>query len=342
MSRKNKHGLTDYKKPEVKREIRKRSKFGCVVCRRATAQYHHIEPFGEVKEHDPERMCLLCATCQDKLHNRGILSDEYICKRYDEVQSSSDIDPAEDVFDLHTEQAELLVAGNEDTFAPGITFSVYGHPVLQANPTESESGEIFADFTDENGRPLFRIIGNQWLAFDDAWDVNQVGSTFSVYSSEDLKVLQLEANPPGRIVVEHVDMRIGPIHLMATKNHFMVGRYVGPNSCFWLTASVKVGFAPSSSALITATPPQGENFSISPYTGISVEPAGLSIASNNSDSGISLGIQSIAYGIRSVPHVRKYFFKAAQGGGTLDMIDGQHLLRLKDHDAFSLIPPPEL
>lgn len=337
MSRKNRYGLTDYKNPEVKREIRRRSKFGCVVCRTATSQYEHIEPeFKDAKEHDPEKMCLLCGRCHDKV-NRGIFSKDFIWKKYEEVQYRNDIDPAKDIFDLHTEQAELLVAGNEDTFAPGITFSVYGNPVFQANPTESESGEIFADFTDENGRALFRIIGNQWVAFDDAWDVDITGNTFSVYSSEDLKVLQLKADPPGKIVVEHVDMRIGPIHLMATKNHFIVGRYVGPDSCLWLTASVDIGAHSPSSALIEATPPQGENFSINPTTGVSIEPAGISIA----PGGSSLLIKSIAYGVRSVHHVREYFFEAAEGGDTLDLIDGQHLLHLKDLDAFSLIPPQD-
>lgn len=342
----NKHGLSRYVPVDVEREIRRRSKFGCVICRDATPEYEHIEPkFENAKEHDPDKMCLLCPTCNRKV-DTGPYTKNYVRKKYKEVREGEDTRPAKYELDFHNEEADLLIAGNEGSFSNGITFSVHGRNILYANPDASKGAEIYATFNDEKGRALSRIIGDQWVVFDKAWDVEvegsrkEEGATYSVHSSEDTKVLELKDNPPGKIIVEHVDMKINSFHLMATKNHFIFGRYVGPNSCFWVTGSVDVNNPAPSSTLIEATPPQGENFSIHPTKGILVEPYGISIAPSGSSLGHSLLIESFAYGIRSVPHVRKYFFEAAKGGGMLDQIDGQHLLDVNDLDAFSLLPPP--
>ncbi len=57
----NKNGLSRYIPSEIKSIIRERSYFGCVVCGNLFCDYEHVDPlFCEAKEHDPEKMCLLC------------------------------------------------------------------------------------------------------------------------------------------------------------------------------------------------------------------------------------------------------------------------------------------
>lgn len=69
----NKHGFSRYIPQETKLEIRRRSKFGCVVCRCAFYQYEHIIPeYHDADEHNPDNMCLLCGHCHDKV-TRGIV-----------------------------------------------------------------------------------------------------------------------------------------------------------------------------------------------------------------------------------------------------------------------------
>lgn len=67
----NRHGLSRYIPPNIKRTIRKQCGFGCVVCGVAFSMYEHIDPeFCDAKEHDPNKMELLCGSCHgicDKL-----------------------------------------------------------------------------------------------------------------------------------------------------------------------------------------------------------------------------------------------------------------------------------
>jgi len=63
---------------EVKRIVRRKCGFGCVVCGSIIYTYHHFEPeFSKASFHDPSGIILLCASCHDKVH-RGFLSKETI------------------------------------------------------------------------------------------------------------------------------------------------------------------------------------------------------------------------------------------------------------------------
>ena len=99
MSR-NQFNLSRYIPQEVKRQIRVQSKFGCVICRNAICHYEHIEPeFHEAREHNPDKMCLLCGGCHDKV-TRGRTSKDTVKRKYEEIQNDSNIKAPCDEFDF--------------------------------------------------------------------------------------------------------------------------------------------------------------------------------------------------------------------------------------------------
>lgn len=69
----NKYGLRRSDLPDpVRRVVRQECGFACVVCGRLGQHYDHFDPeFDEAREHRPEGIALLCATChQDKTSGR--------------------------------------------------------------------------------------------------------------------------------------------------------------------------------------------------------------------------------------------------------------------------------
>ena len=87
----NKYGLSRTIPEDIKRQIRQRSKFGCLICRQAIYTYEHIDPvFVEASEHDPDCMCLLCPNHQ-RDSTDGVLSKSEIMEAYHHVQSSDDV-----------------------------------------------------------------------------------------------------------------------------------------------------------------------------------------------------------------------------------------------------------
>ncbi|MBY5357252.1 HNH endonuclease [Rhizobium leguminosarum] len=57
----NKHGLGRYIPEEIRYEVRRKCRFGCVVCGAVPYEYHHFKtPFAEALSHDPDDIILLC------------------------------------------------------------------------------------------------------------------------------------------------------------------------------------------------------------------------------------------------------------------------------------------
>ncbi len=78
----NKYGLSRRIPAEIRRDVRQRSNFGCIICRRGFYQYEHIDPpYENAKEHNPENICCLCGACHDAV-TRGQLSKRMIKNAY--------------------------------------------------------------------------------------------------------------------------------------------------------------------------------------------------------------------------------------------------------------------
>ncbi|RCJ24408.1 hypothetical protein A6770_28345 [Nostoc minutum NIES-26] len=335
---KNRFGLSRYIPPEIELEIRRRSKFGCVICRGAVTHYEHINPeFKDAEKHDPTKICCLCGSCHDKV-TRRIYSKAYVAKRYTEVQQSSVVKPARDFFDFHSGEASLLVGGLKGTSAPSYVFSVYGQPIFQvlSHPKANE-GAIYARFTDKEGQDVFRIDGNQWLAFTEAWDVQVKGQRITVLNQDQLVALRLRVEPPGGIAIEHLDMRYGPAHLMATEHAILIGKYLDQNVCAWVTANIEIMQSSESSVFVSVHQPQLERISMGHPTGVAWPQIGLSIASK-----CGFLLSECVTAIKSLDHVREYFFKSASQPGLSQLIDGTHFLLLPDKQFYTNTTHPKL
>jgi hypothetical protein len=325
----NKYGLSRSIPEDVKREVRRRSRFGCVLCRAAIAHYEHIDPeFNNAKAHDPKRMCSLCGSCHDKV-TRGILSKEAIWKAYALLQEASNIRPPQDFFDFHTGEALLLLGTLFDGPAPDFVFSVYGEQVFRICPGKGGAdGAIYARFTDENGAEALTIDGNQWVASMDSWDVKVQGQRITVHAASGLRVLTLRACPPGKLVIEHLDMRFGPAHLMATEHSFIVGHYCKtPRLAAWVFTALSITKVTSESVGVSVHHPQAGKpmVSIGTKGGADWAAAGISVA-----KGCSFKISEFVTGVKTVDHVRYYFFDCAAKPGLPELVKGNHFLLLPD------------
>jgi hypothetical protein len=225
MAKRNKHGLSRHIPEPIRREIRKRSKFGCVVCRCAVYQYEHIDPiFNDAHEHNPDYMCLLCGHCHDKV-TRGLLSKPTVKGRYAFVQSSEEVRRPFDEFDLSSRN--LSVTLGSCVFRDAMTLiELDGIPVLAIEPPEEGAAfpTLSGYFTDHAGTELLRIERNVWHGPAAAWDVQVKGQEISVLVGSGLLALKMRVDPPSHIAVEVLDMRIGTSHLTLREDLLRVGR----------------------------------------------------------------------------------------------------------------------
>nr|WP_319387518.1 HNH endonuclease signature motif containing protein [uncultured Roseibium sp.] len=237
----NRHGLGRKISKKIQRTVRKRCKFGCVICRAAVFHYEHITPeFKDAHKHDADNICCLCGSCHEKV-NRKQFSKKFVLQEYQRIQKSRDdeVQAPFDFLDFSNGKAELKIGGI--AYDPGVRciFKYHGRPVLSAAPGDSDvPGAINATFLDCEGRQTLRIKNNVWEGAIDAWDTEVTGSRISVRKRKGQFSLRLRLEAPGRIVVERLDMRFNDAIILASEHTHALGRQLATGQICWFHATM--------------------------------------------------------------------------------------------------------
>ena len=201
----NKHGLSRYIPSEVKREVRRRSGFGCVVCGNAFYEYEHIDPpFENAKQHDPERMALLCGSCHSD-STTGRLSKETI-KRASAAPKSLQKGFSFRPLDVGWTHPEVVI-GTLHAIETTNIVRVFGEPMLCVDPPEQDGApfRLSAILTDRDENDILIIDENQWQNPTINWDVEIKGQRIKIRRALGDILLILRIDPPHRIVIERLD-----------------------------------------------------------------------------------------------------------------------------------------
>ncbi len=240
---KNRHGLARSIPDRIKREVRKRSKFGCVLCRCAFYEYEHIDPpFEHATSHDPSKICCLCSSCHSAV-TRGQRSKQSVAAAYATIQSASaeNVPPPVGPLDFYGGGAELRIGGLHYSPLVQTVLRVYGKDIIKVIPGKNGMpGSISATLTDENGIPALRLVKNAWEGSTEHWDIEVTGQRITVRTRARMITLQLRLEPPGVIVLERLDMRINDCHLLASESAYAAGRYLEDGSIAWVYSQVSI------------------------------------------------------------------------------------------------------
>jgi hypothetical protein len=85
----NRHGLSRNIPRRVQRDVRQRSKFGCVMCRNGFYQLEHILPtFADAFSHEADNICCLCPSCHARV-TANQLSKSTVLDQYRRIESQT-------------------------------------------------------------------------------------------------------------------------------------------------------------------------------------------------------------------------------------------------------------
>ena len=255
----NKHGLSRVIPAAIKQEVRRKSKFGCVICRTAIFEYEHIDPeFSEANKHEADAICCLCPSCHSKV-TRKIYSKAFVKKKYSEIQNSdrSAVRPPFDFLDFHSGLANVKLGGIDYDVGLTTILKFHGEVLIEICPVNIDgSSGINARFFDRENQKILEIIENEWVGSLDAWDLEAKGRRIKIRRKQGDYSLVLRLEPPRSIIIEKLDMKYKDMHfLMSDKTH-AIGRYVSLTEIFWLHANILSMGAPlpDASAIEILTP----------------------------------------------------------------------------------------
>ncbi len=229
----NRHGLSRDLPANVKREVRQRSRFGCVLCRAAVTQYEHIVPeWNDAHVHDPATICLLCPT-HHQLVTTGRLPKTAVMRAYTAIQSALEPPPPRDdeFFSLYQANARFIL-GSCSFESLSTLIEVDGRPVLRYQPVDGDPPYLIdASIRDASGALLFTIDQNEWIGPTDRWDVEQTGSRLVIREGPGQILFEAEKNATANsMAIRKLNMWWPPFHVLLSPSGLEVGQYTADRS----------------------------------------------------------------------------------------------------------------
>lgn len=223
----NQYGLSRHIPADVKRAVRQRCRFGCVVCGLGVYDYEHVDPeFKDAREHDSHRIALLCPSCHAKV-TRGQWSKERI-KAALKNPKAAEAGYAKEFFDFTGGHPEVIFGGNTLRNC-SVPVMVHGIPLISITPSAEPGApfELSANFSDQFGSPTLSIEKNEWRVWSDNWDVEVRGPAITIVSRNRESALCLRALPPNALAVERLEMSLGAYRFTCTPDRLIIRTQTG-------------------------------------------------------------------------------------------------------------------
>ncbi len=208
-------------KANIKREVRQRCGFGCVICGLPIYEYHHIEHWADTHAHDPEKITLLCSNCHTDYHHHLVSIDQIKdanSNPYNINQGKS----SPKLLRFAGNSCRVVIANymfeppsghlaEEEVFVPLIIDTV---PIISFK-SEKEILLVNLKIYDEENNLCLQIEDNELVYSTGFWDITFKGNTLQINEAAKNIFLKLELLPPkelritaGKILLNGVELSI--------------------------------------------------------------------------------------------------------------------------------------
>ncbi len=188
----------------IKREIRQRCGFGCVLCGHPIYQYHHMVYWSDRQEHIADDITLLC----DEHHRQEqahLLSSEQVAtananpfNRREGVSKPLYLRFEGKSYEVIIGRTKYEVAGPSPLFIPIL---VDGVPLVQFR-LESSTLLLSINLFDRNNELVFQVIDNELLYRADHWDIEFVANRVTIREASGVIWLVVAFEPPHKVIIE--------------------------------------------------------------------------------------------------------------------------------------------
>jgi hypothetical protein len=191
----------------VRRAVRQRCGFGCVICGNGLIEYDHFDPeFADALKHDPEQIVLLC------LYHHRLKSKAEVWLPAPEVRKAAAAPKAlKDGFSTWAAPAAYvhptIVFGELTCVNVDSLIEVDGESILSIAEPEFAGApyRLSAQLSNATGTEVLEIVDNQVKTSSASWDIRLEGGRLRIWeaSRKVSLILRFEEN---KIIIERLDM----------------------------------------------------------------------------------------------------------------------------------------
>lgn len=204
MSTRNKYGITRNIPEEVKKIVRKRCGFGCVICGNGIFQYDHFNPtFDDATSHDPNGITLLCGYC----HDRKTRKQYSIEKIFEANCSPKCLINGYTSFSLDFDSRKPeVVLGTNRFIEPKSIVRLLERDIFWLGSSEDGACLLNFIFFDKFGTEICRIESNEIISNVGNFDIECKGTNISFKDNDSTSLLQISYLPRKEIKIMRLKM----------------------------------------------------------------------------------------------------------------------------------------
>lgn len=247
----------------IKREVRQRCGFGCVICGFPIYEYEHMEEWAIVKRHVADEITLLCDQ-HHKEKTAKLLPKEKVFEANNNPYNLQN--GVSKPYNMHYygNNAEVeygnnkfsLQYNNSDRQIQMVPLMIDNIPLIYITLLEGHYLLNLILF-DKYNKPILQIKDNQLFYMVDTWDIKMVGSTLTINQASRDILIQISFQPPSKIIIvkgkfllNGVEVLISSENILITNNSVIIrgcnavnrpgGIFIGKTD-FSIPAMVRVG-----------------------------------------------------------------------------------------------------
>ena len=180
----------------VKREVRQKCHFGCVLCGMPIYNFDHIEKYSVVREHDPNNLVLLCPNHHAE-KTSGRLSQVTVEKALSAPFNKVRMSTTPHLLHMTGDEARFEVGGNAFEFSFSQVRGYFQAIVLAGQTVVGmrlENDRLLIDLTlnDPQGKAILEVARGELSISTGVWDFEMVGPRIVIRSAERQISLELE------------------------------------------------------------------------------------------------------------------------------------------------------
>ncbi|HEC2576556.1 TPA: hypothetical protein R2K49_004513 [Raoultella ornithinolytica] len=215
----------------MKREIRQRCGFGCVVCGLPLYEYEHMEEWATVKRHVESEITLLCDQ-HHKEKTSGLLPKEAVLLANKNPHNLKK--GVSKPYNLHFYGDSMCIDVGTNVFITKVdkkeNYSVSTPIMIDGIPIITfviEDGHILLNITlfDKKNNVCFAILNNQLIYNTFLWDIQLIGTKITIREKLGSIFFEINFMPPNRIEITRGKILCNGINMEISNKSVIINQH---------------------------------------------------------------------------------------------------------------------
>lgn len=232
----------------IKRDVRRRCGFGCVICGLPIYEYDHMTPYSEVGKHEASNLTLLCPDHHSQ-KTRGLLAESAV-RTADASPANRAAGASRPMAVMGGTQQIAVELGSNLFVSPGGSFAplVVDGVVLLGVEIQDGQALLHALFFDEYNEPVLQVVASEVVYSVDTWDVEFSGQVLTLRSAPRQIQLRMRFDPQGKLTIDRAELYCNGVRILVDGHSVVAGQQVTMSgNMFQTPIGLAIGWAPPGS-----------------------------------------------------------------------------------------------